>query len=206
MRAGGGVVKSIDGIKDQSRQWPTHYGQTPNHHRDRYEFAGKYASGRILDASCGCGYGSQILSMGEKDVTGIDISAEAVAWANKFFPGPKYICGNIEDAPWEGAFDTVVSLETVEHIMEPAKVLHALRKSCVGELIASVPNEDNYPFVASNFAGDESPHFRHYRPKEFEDLLQANGFKVIERFCQKSKSKPDVIAGTDGMFLIYVCA
>lgn len=191
---------------DQSRQWPTHYGQTATHHQNRYEFAAKYASGRILDASCGSGYGSQVLSMGAKDVTGVDCSTEAIAWANKYFPGPKYICGRIENSPWDGQFDTVVSLETLEHIQAPGTVLKALRAACRGELIASVPNEDNYKFVASNFAGDESPHFRHYRPQEFEDLLAEHGFKVQERFCQRSKSKPDVRAGTDGMFLIYICS
>lgn len=208
MRGGRGPVDAPYAIRllDQSRQWPTAYGQTGTHHQNRYEFAAKYASGRILDASCGSGYGSQILSVGGKDVTGVDCSAEAIRWANKYFPGPKYICGRIEESPWEGTFDTVVSLETIEHVADPTPLLGVLRKACKGELIASVPNEDSYPFVAENFRNDESPHFRHYRPKEFEGLLEANGFRVTERFSQISKSKPEVRAGTDGMFLIYVCA
>ena len=190
---------------DQSRQWPTHYAQSANHHRNRYEFAAKYASGRILDASCGSGYGSAILSVGGKEVVGVDVSKQAINWANRFFSGPEYICGGIEDSPWTGTFDTVVCLETIEHIKDPSAVLKALRISCAGEFIASVPNEDNYPFIAANFAGDESPHYRHYRPQEFEELLDAHGFRVTERFCQVSKGKPDVISGTDGMFLIYIC-
>lgn len=190
-------------IKDQSRQWPKGYGDLPDHHFNRYEFAARYASGRILDAACGVGYGSQILSAG--DVTGVDASAEAIKWAIRHFPGPKYILGRIENSPWVGEFDTVVSLETIEHVKDPNPLLRALRKACRGELIASVPNEERYPFVAETFVNDESPHYRHYMPKEFEELLGNNGFKVLERFCQVSKLEPEVVSGTDGKFLVYVC-
>lgn len=171
----------------------------------RYLFAAYRSSGRILDSACGCGYGSLILSQGEKDVTGVDVSQEAINWANKWFPGPKYVAGKIEDSPWDGEFDTIVSIETIEHMREPRKALDAFRRSCRGELIVTVPNEELYPFKAENFVNDESPHFRHYRPMEFEDLLSASGFKVTERFCQVSKFEPEVVAGTNGKFLIYVC-
>lgn len=144
-----------------------------------------------------------MLGMAGNDVTGVDYNQDAIAWANEYFPGPKYICGRVEEV--EGQFDTVVSLETIEHIKEPGTVIKALRAACKGELIASVPNEDDYPFVAANFANDESPHYRHYRPKEFEDLLNEYGFKVVERFYQKDKASPEVRAGTGGKFLVYVC-
>lgn len=193
-------------FKDQSRQWPTRYGDLSDHHLIRYEFAAKVSSGRVLDAACGVGYGSQILSTGDQEVVGVDASQEAVDWANRYFPGPRYICGRIEDAPWDGEFDTVVSLETVEHIRDARPILRAFRKACRGELIVSVPNEERYPFKAENFAKDESPHFRHYTPKEFQELLEDCGFRVMERFCQKSKFEPWVVAGTDGIFMIYLCA
>ncbi len=97
----------------------------------------------------------------------------------------------------------MVSLETIEHLKDPRQALEAFRRSCVGTLIASVPNEERYPFKAETFARDESPHFRHYRPEEFEDLLKSCGFKVTERFCQKDK-KGEIYAGSDGMFMIFI--
>ncbi len=192
-------------IRDQSRQWPTVYGGVGNHHLCRYEFVALNAAGRILDAACGSGYGSQMLSMGEKDVTGVDISSEAIEWAKENFPGPNYILGRIEDAPWEGVFDTIVSLETIEHMKDPSAALKAFRRACVGQFFVSVPNENNYPFKAENFVHDESPHFRHYRPEEFDELLESNGFKVLDRFCQVNKSQPEIEPGTNGMFITYVC-
>lgn len=136
-------------------------------------------------------------------VVGVDRSANAINWAEEYFPGPVYIRGQIEDAPWAGKFDTVVSLETLEHLKDPKPTLDAFRQACSGVLVASVPNEERYPFKAENFARDESPHFRHYTPLQFQELLEASGFRVIERFCQKDKLG-QIHGGTDGMFLIYV--
>jgi SAM-dependent methyltransferase len=172
----------------------------------RYEFAAMNSIGRILDASCGSGYGSQILSMENHDVVGVDQSREAIEWAEKHFPGPKYIVGKIEESPWEGTFETVVCLETIEHVKDPSPLLKALRKACTDKFIASVPNERMYPFVADNFVNDESPHYRHYTPEEFEELLEGHGFKVEARCCQRAKWFPEVIDATDGMFLIYGCS
>ena len=48
-------------------------------HVGRYLFAKANVSGRVvLDAACGSGYGSDILSQKAKQVVGIDISWEAI--------------------------------------------------------------------------------------------------------------------------------
>lgn len=188
---------------DTSRQWTkTPKGARPDHVR-RYELAARYASGRVLDAACGCGYGSKILMDNAQLVVGVDASAQAIHWAEEHFQGPCFIQGRIEEEPWTGKFETVVSLETIEHLKDPKPALEAFRRACIGTLIASVPNEERYPFKAENFARDESPHYRHYRPQEFEDLLKSCGFKVTERFCQKDK-KGEIYAGSDGMFMLFI--
>ena len=190
---------------DTSRQWPRNVAEVTAHHLRRYEFAGFNSFGRVLDASCGCGYGSWWLRLLRREVVGVDVSQDAIGWANKFFKGPQFICGRIEDSPWEGKFETVVSLETIEHVEDPMSLLKPLREACVGRFLVSVPNEEVYKFKPENFINDESPHFRHYTPKEFDELLSAAGFSVTERLCQKSKNDPEVKRGTDGMFLIYGC-
>lgn len=139
-------------------------------------------------------------------VTGVDCSKDAIDWANGYFQGPEYIHGRIEEKPWQGQYQTVVSLETIEHLQDPSQALKAFREACVGKFIVSVPNEEAYPFVAENFAGDEYPHHRHYTPTEFEDLLTSHGFKVEERFTQISKDRPMPVYGTAGKFLINVCS
>ena len=168
----------------------------------RYAVAVIYARGRILDAACGCGYGSSMLEQ-KGTVTGVDQSEEAIAWANKYFPGPTYVKGKIEEV--EGEYETVVSLETIEHLEDPTPALKAFRKVCVGRFIASVPNETLYPFRAEVFAKDAPPHYRHYTPEQFEDFLAGHGFTTKRKFAQVSKQDPMPIEGTEGRFLIYVC-
>ena len=179
--------------------------EATQHHVKRYLFASEHSFGRVLDAACGVGYGSALLRASCPEVVGVDKSQDAVDWAERYFPGPSYICGDIEQSPWEGRFDTVVSLETIEHIKDPEKALKAFRVACAGIFIASVPNEEKYPFKAETFANDESPHFRHYTPVEFEGLLSSCGFTVMAKFCQVEKTRPEVVEGTDGKFLIYIC-
>lgn len=188
---------------DQSRQWVRSPRLARPDHVRRYELAARYATGRVLDAACGCGYGSKILMEAANLVVGVDASAQAIQWAEEHFQGPYFIHANIESEPWAGKFETVVSLETIEHLKDPKPALEAFRRACVGTFIASVPNEDRYPFVAENFARDDSPHFRHYRPDEFESLLKDSGFRVFERFCQLDKLG-DIHAGSDGRFMIFV--
>lgn len=192
-------------LLNTSRTWARHIFDTADHHFRRYEFAAAYSRGRVLDAACGCGYGSKWLLTNAEMVVGVDSNLEAIEWARKNFQGPYFVHAKIEDRPWHGKFDTVVSLETIEHIRDPKPVLETFRE--IGTvLIASVPNEENHPFKAETYKNDDSPHFRHYTPNEFQELLEGAGFKVKAKFCQKSKAKPHVVEGTDGMFLIYICA
>lgn len=169
-------------------------------HLKRYQFAAmKIKKGLVLDAACGCGYGSWILSQAGMEVIGVDIAEEAINYATEHYRGPTYIRGSIQES--YGPCDAVVSFETLEHLLYP---LDALSNFEAPVLWASVPNENRYPFKAENFANDKFPHVRHYRPEEFEDLLNAGGWKVTERYCQKDKVG-EIHKGSDGMFLLYGC-
>lgn len=192
--------------KDESRQWGTNYYEIAPDHVLRYQFALGFAKGRVLDAACGCGYGSRMLSTVAEEVVGVDADEDAISWAKAHFPGPSYLRGRIEEVPWEGEFETVVSFETIEHIKEPQAALQAIRRACIGTFIASVPNEELYPFKAETFANDASPHYRHYTPLEFKALLSSAGFTVTKMLRQHSKVKPLLVGGTDGQVLIYVCS
>jgi len=193
------------GIKrDTSRIWPTHIYIANNVHKFRYEFAKQRASGKILDAACGAGYGSAILSdVGE--VTGVDIEHAAIEWAEMHFPGPTYIKADITNEPFTGEFDYIASFETLEHLKEPEKMLRWFRKILKGRLFVSSPNEEFCKFIAEDFLNDKYPHHRHYTPKELEDLLNSEGFKVVGAFNQKDKREAEVRPGPDGRYMLFEC-
>lgn len=190
-------------VLDASRQWGETLDEIQAGHRRRYEFAARKVAGTVLDAACGCGYGTRMLHETGCEVTGVDFFPLAIEWARTFYGGPEYFCSRITDEPWRGRFDWVVCLETLEHLEAPTEALEIFARSA-DNLIASSPNEEQYPFVAERFARDQSPHFRHYTPAEFDMLLASSGWRVRERHCQRSKVA-EVVPGTDGLFLIYVC-
>lgn len=130
-------------------------------------------------------------------MTGVDISDEAINYAKQHYQGPAYLCQKGEETV--GKFDALVSFETLEHLDRPEIVL-AIDAPLI---IASVPNEERYPFSGERFENDKYPHKRHYTPAQFEKLLNDAGFKVRERFCQPNK-RGEIREGTDGLFLIYI--
>jgi 2-polyprenyl-3-methyl-5-hydroxy-6-metoxy-1,4-benzoquinol methylase len=169
-------------------------------HLERYFFAAKRVSGIVLDAACGCGYGSKIMHDSGSFVTGIDLEKEAIDYARLNYPGPEYILADVNK--YSGEYDWVVSFETIEHLPEPEKALKLFRRC--KRLIVSTPNQSHYPFDPAKFAGDRFPHVRHYTPAELDELLRSCGWKVLERHCQVGK-KSNVTRGTEGMFIVYVC-
>lgn len=173
------------------------------HHLSRYFFAASLVNfeTRMVDIGCGCGYGTWILWSVTGQAVGVDISSKAINWANEYFKGPVYILSNAMKVEPEGDVATV--FEIIEHIENPKELLERMK---VKTIIASVPNQEHYPFCSKDFEKDEFPHLRHYTPDEFGALLESAGFKVQAKFCQKSKYKNGISIGTNGKFLIYIAS
>lgn len=151
----------------------------PEDHYERYAFAKKYCEGKkVLDAACGCGYGSKLLSESAQAVLGVDLCEPAINFANKIFAGENchYICKNANELNLDGNFDVAVSFETIEHIEDPSVMLKTFNKllNKDGLLICSVPNQSVVPFDKTVF----THHFRHYTKEEICGLLENNGFEI----------------------------
>jgi SAM-dependent methyltransferase len=150
-------------------------------HVSRYEFArhfmrdGNQASVRVLDAGCGAGYGAALLANDpNNDVTGLDASAEAVAWA-----GEHYQASNLRFAQGDvtalrdpdASYDLVTAFEVIEHLQDAEGFLReaqrVLRPS--GVLLVSTPNRRFY----TTERGFHNPfHTREYDGEEFLALLK----------------------------------
>lgn len=170
-------------------------------HVARYEWAAKRINqGRAIDLACGIGYGTQILAKAGIKATGIDIDAEAIAYAEKHYQHKRaaFQQGDAERLTADlGKFDAAISFETIEHIEDPRPLLRALRESAP-TLIASVPNEEVFPWANYAF------HFRHYTPKQFEDLLTETGWQVTEWWGQEGPES-EVVRDMMGRTIIAVC-
>ncbi len=168
-------------LRSGERQVGADYDSIRADHRFRYEWADERipASGFGLDAFCGTGYGTWLLSK-HRNVWGIDGSPDAIRHAERHFrtENAKFSVGYYPfDLPGE-TFDFVVSLESIEHVPDGPGFLAALVRSLApdGILAFSVPCEDALPHSVMR-----NPfHVRHYTLQETRDMISANGLDVVE--------------------------
>lgn len=163
------------------RQTAAEYAGIRADHRLRYEWADKLipAGTKGIDAFCGNGYGSWLLSL-SREVTGVDASAEAIAFAEAHYAraGAKFLTATwpFKSAPMSRDF--VVSMESIEHVDDGQHFVNELAFSLVpgGHMVFSVPCEDRLPFryFPNRF------HFRHYTLAEALKLAEIAGLEVTD--------------------------
>ena len=120
-------------------------------HYHRYALAARWCvNKRTLDAACGEGYGSAMLSMSATSVEGVDISQQAVGHAKQRYghlPGTEFQVADCTRLPYgDEEFDRVVSFETLEHLAEHDELLAEFKRVLKPEgcLILSSPDKATY--------------------------------------------------------------
>ncbi|GAA0452510.1 class I SAM-dependent methyltransferase [Alkalibacillus silvisoli] len=154
-------------------------------HIARYQFALPYLHGRVLDLTCGAGYGSHMIVKRRKrqveEVIGVDLDPEIINYAKGAYYHPKtqFIIANAVDetlVEQMGTFDAIVSFETIEHIEEEQALLDNYNRLLKpgGTLIVSTPfgkgrgKPCGSPFHVHQLTPDEFKElFIHYQSTQF---------------------------------------
>ncbi|WP_395374404.1 methyltransferase domain-containing protein [Marinicella sp. W31] len=143
-------------------------------HMHRYAMLEPVIKGKtVLDAACGEGYGSHMLSQWADSVVGVDIDEQAITHAHK-----RYQIDNLEfkqsdvlQLPFaDDHFDVVVSFETLEHLAEHEALLTEFKRvlKSDGCLIISTPDKAEY---SDKTGFDNAYHVKELYQHEFKDLL-----------------------------------
>jgi 2-polyprenyl-3-methyl-5-hydroxy-6-metoxy-1,4-benzoquinol methylase len=152
-------------------------------HKERYELAKQYCRDKvILDAACGNGYGSSMLSERAGFVFGVDRSAEAIACAKIHYQRDN-IAFSIKDVDndYLGCnYDMIVSLETIEHLVNPIKKTLTKFHSMLnkgGILVISHPENEE--------SGNEYHKHMKIIGEEIIEFLNTMGFSLEHEALQK---------------------
>lgn len=151
-------------------------------HLHRYAIASSFAKGKdILDIASGEGYGSFLLSRVARNVTGVDISAEAVTHAAKKYelPNLEYKTGSAAAIPLpDHTVDVVVSFETLEHHSDHEIMMRECKRvlRLGGLFIISTPDKHYY----SDVPGYSNPyHVQELYVEEFRSLLSGHFNNIV---------------------------
>ena len=161
--------------------------ETELEHVHRYVAISQLCTGRlVLDAACGEGYGSAILSQVASRVTGIDIDTAVVEAANSKYGRPNlaFQCCSVMSLPFEeNSFDVVISFETLEHVTDQETLLtefvRVLRPD--GVLVISTPNR---PVYNRHLATKNPFHTLELDQDEFSRLIGGR-FKNVALYGQR---------------------
>jgi SAM-dependent methyltransferase len=142
-------------------------------HMIRYAMVSPFVKGkRVLDISCGTGYGTQFIALqGADEVVGVDVDETSIDFASKYYQHPNvsylqsdaHYVRSLEDA----SFDVIVSFETIEHLQRPRQFLRELKRLLKpdGQLFLSCPNDYRVSPWISEY------HLHRFRFTEFRDLF-----------------------------------
>jgi ubiquinone/menaquinone biosynthesis C-methylase UbiE len=127
-------------------------------HLKRYGAVRRFCYGNVLDAACGCGYGSYMIALNPdvERVVGLDMDKSSIEWAKQHFAHDKitYEVGDVESFAQE--FDTLVCIETIEHIQDTRTIPQLVDRCNIDNVIVSFPDKKT----------------THYNPHHYHDFVR----------------------------------
>jgi ubiquinone/menaquinone biosynthesis C-methylase UbiE len=161
-------------------------------HHAQYKFTKDYVFRQtVLDAGCGNGYGAYYLSRWAERVIGLDISAEAITYAQAHHQREniQYVRGHCALLPFhDHTFDMICSFEVIEHIPDYSGFLAEMERTLKpgGMAVISTPNKQ---MSFSPVKTSANPyHLHEFSAEDFKDLLRPH-FRGVTLYGQKGSEK-----------------
>lgn len=154
-------------------------------HLATYDFTLPHVQGkRVLDFGCGTGYGAHRIAPSCASVLGVDVSTEAVSYAQS-----RYSAANLEfrtlppveeeALPFtDGSFDVVLSFQVIEHVPSPAAYLSEVRRVLADDGVFIVATPDRSTRLLSRQRPWNRYHVYEWAPADFDRLLHEHFGRV----------------------------
>ena len=142
-----------------------------------YEWiAARVGGADVIDLAFGEGYGSEVLARSAASVLGVDANPDAYEHARRRYgrDNLRFERGLVETHGEPGAYDAVVFLQTIEHVIDPVAVLEHVRSLLRSGGIAYVSTPNVLTLAPPGAERSENPwHLREYRAAEFAQLCRS---------------------------------
>tara|TARA_Y100000034_G_C6895513_1_gene412768 strand:+ start:1260 stop:1970 length:711 start_codon:yes stop_codon:yes gene_type:complete len=186
-------MKDKEFIQEEEYTFPYHHILKRNEHSGISYFSviniikkilKEIESKNLLDFGCGDGRLVRELRNTGVNITGIDISGRAISFARVFSPTSKFISKDISKYKPNSKFDTITSIEVLEHITplelkNTINSIHRLLKKD-GHLVITVPSDN---------ISTSKKHYQHFNVSSMKKELEGK-FKIIKALGHYKLSKP----------------
>lgn len=129
------VAKGFEFYDAKYRYWRKRL-QLMGRFRALAEEVSKDVVGSVLDLGCGFGFLADFV---KGPYLGVDFSPVAIWGAREMSPSVEFVVGDLRHFTPTVAFDTVVLLEVLEHLDNPAQAVELARQWATQRIVVSVP-------------------------------------------------------------------
>ncbi|HOU72922.1 MAG TPA: class I SAM-dependent methyltransferase [Candidatus Syntrophosphaera sp.] len=148
---------------------------------------------RVLDVGSGRGWFSLAAAKLGAEVTALDLSEENLDRIKRENPSIRTVCADACAIPDMGKFDLIVTLEVLEHLIEPELALRSIleRLSLDGTLLVTVPYKEVIRYSLCIHCNKKTPmnaHLHSFDRESLSALLVKSGFrtKATKRFYHRA--------------------
>jgi Methyltransferase domain len=164
----------------------------------------------VLDIGCASGnFGALVKRARGCHVTGIEVRGDVAAEARERLDA--VIVGDVLAVELAERFDCVTCLDTLEHLVEPQRLLTRVRRDFLragGHLVLSVPNVGHWCVIETLLAGrwDYLPaghlcqtHLRFFTMSTIRALLEVSGFEIVKVSTVSMPPPPWLLAAIESL-------
>jgi len=140
---------------------------------------------RLLEVGCGSGVLLELARACGWNVAGVELSADLAEQARRLNPGVEiFECDVLEQPLPEGAYDAVLALDVLEHVLSPRDMLLRLHRALRpgGVILLQTPNAGSLRYRLHGERWNmliPEYHFHLFASRSLRRLLQECGFDVL---------------------------
>lgn len=146
----------------------------------------------VLDVGCASGWLAARIAkiLPQASVTGVDVSPKMIDYAKVVHPDINFVQADAQKLPFpKESFDLIVCTETLEHVVDPSKVLNEIKRCLADDGIVVISMDSGSPlfkfiwffWLKTKGRVWRYAHLHQFNRSELKKLLRKTGFKIEEQ-------------------------